>query len=149
MFQELGRIYYPLEVVNKRHSALAPNCYVQLRTLQRQVHGDFVDVSIPYPLRLTWSPSELKDRTKTVKRNDTVDFGVLNKGVGFVPHAEMTPKTFKDYGMLQSGDTMRYGLEIVSDKFVSPELQVFEVWWNGKCSDDINEMADNLKIREV
>ena len=51
--------------------------------------------------------------------------------------------------VLRAGETMRYGFEIVSDHFVSPKPQVFEVAWNGQWSNNLDEMAKNLQIREI
>jgi hypothetical protein len=40
-------------------------------------------------------------------------------------------------------------LEIAADNFHQPQGQLFEVAFNGICSEDMDEMSRNLAIREV
>lgn len=148
LFQNVRRIYYSLKVVNRRPSSIATNCYVQLKSLQRRKpNGEYAAVPLPYPLVMSWPPSEFTPRTMTVRRDQPVDFGFLEEGKHFMPNAREYPNNFS--GVLQPRETMRYSLEVVSDQFVSPELQEFEVSWNGEWSENLEIMAKNLQIREV
>lgn len=144
------KICYQLKVLNRREWATATSCRVQLRSLwRRNPNGEFVEVRLPYPLVMSWPPSEWTPWTITVVREEPIDFGVLQKGEFFWPAARVFPNIMRDQLQLSAGQTMRYGLEVVSDQFASPKLQVFEVSWNGQWSENVGEMPQNLQIREV
>jgi hypothetical protein len=104
-------------------------------------------VQLPYPLVLTWPPSEFTPMAMTIRHEHQVDIGFLKRDLGFVPNVRIAPKGFN--GFVRAGETVRYGLEIVSDNFVSQKLQLFEITWNGKWCTDADEMAKNLEILEV
>jgi hypothetical protein len=143
------RWYWFLKVVNSRPSASATNCVVQLKTLSRRLsNGDFADIRLAYSLVLYWPPREFTAWTKTVRQNEPVDFGYVAKGSSrFAPSARAYPLNFA--GFLEPNGTMRYGFEIVSDQFVSPTLHEFEVSWDGEWTDDVDDMANHLKIRQL
>ncbi len=142
------RVYYCLNVVNRRPSAIATNCQVVVKKMWRRLpDGQYGDVQLPYPLVLSWPPSEFTPMATTIRHENLVDFGYVQEGLGFVLNVRIVPNGFDRF--VRAGETMQYGLEIVSDNFVSQELQVFEVTWNGGGTKELDEMAKNLKIREV
>ena len=131
-----------------RPSAIATNCQVLVKRMWRRLtDGQYGDVQLPYPLVLSWPPSEFTPMAITIRHEHQVDFGYVQGGLGFVPNVRIVPNGFDDF--VRAGETMRYGPEIVSDNFVSRELQLFEVTWNGEWSTNPDEMAKNLEIREV
>jgi hypothetical protein len=142
------RIFYLLRVVNRRPSAIAMNCQVQLKKMWRRLpNGEFGEVRLPYPLVMSWPPSEMSPMSVTLRRDQLVDFGFLEQGRHFMPSARMYPNNFD--GVVRARDTMRYAFEIVSDNFVSPDFQTFEVTWDGQWSDNPEKMATHLRISEV
>ncbi len=142
------RYYRQLKVENGRPSTIAMNCQVRLKHLSRKKSdGGYADIRLPYPLVMSWPPSEYTAWTLTVRREEPVDFGFLEDGKAFICIGRVIPNNFEAF--LRAGETMRYGLEIVSDNFVSKKPQVFEVTWNGKWSTDPVEMAGHLQIREI
>jgi hypothetical protein len=50
---------------------------------------------------------------------------------------------------VRAEDAVRFGLQLVAENYQLPELQIFEVAWNGKWSDNLDEMETHLRIREV
>jgi hypothetical protein len=143
-----SRIYYTLMVVNSRPSAIATNCEVRLKKIWRQMpNGEFGEARLPYPLVMSWPPSEFTPMSMTVRQDHLVDFGYLEEGKFFMPGARVFPNNFD--AVVKAQEAMRYGLEIVSDHFVSPKLQIFEVSWNGQWSKELDQMVKNLQIREV
>jgi hypothetical protein len=146
-----GRIiYFHLKVVNARQTVPATNCRVLLKRIGRQdSSGKFNYESLPVPWIFVWAP-EIEGAPKfiTLLKEDVLDFGSVTKGEdNFRPRLSWCPTNVP--GLVQANETVRYGLEIVSDNFVSPRLQVFEVDWNGQWSDDLDVMANHLHIHEV
>src|SRR5262245_57181372 len=85
------RLWWLAKVVNDRPSAIAPNCVVQLRKMwQRDAHGEFIEVPIPYPLPICWSPSEFTPPTRTIRHDETFDLGCLEQ-MGFAPNPRYFP----------------------------------------------------------
>jgi hypothetical protein len=152
LFQQHGGVkfhYYSLTVQNERPTAVAMNCRVYLKKLWRRVpNGEFGEVDLAYPLLMCWPPSEYTPPSMTVRNDHPVDFGMLEENKFFRPISRWVPVGF-DANYLRSGETMRFGFEIVSDDFVSARLQVFEVSWNGFWSDSSDEMTNNLQMREI
>jgi hypothetical protein len=141
-------IYYHLKVTNARRTVPATHCIVRLKEVRRKSStGNFENVSSAVPLEFTWAP-EGNDRYITLVNDHVFDFGRVIEGENrFSPC--LTRSLFAFKGFVYANDVVQYGLEIVSDNFVSPHLQIFEVAWNGQWSDDLDAMADHLRIREV
>jgi hypothetical protein len=144
-----GVIFYHLKVVNRRYPVNATRCRVMLKTMKRaDKDGIFKEVHLACPLPFVWSPSEISPPCITVGRDQVLDFGRIEEGSNhFLPQLHLYTGNFGGY--VYANEAMRYGLEIESDNFISPRLQVFEVKWNGKWSEDPDRMSENLQIREV
>jgi hypothetical protein len=125
------------------------NCHVQLKRLWKVLPGGtLAELEVPYPLTLSWPPSEFTHMSMTIRRDHLVDFGFLEEnGSCFIIGARAYPISFNDH--LRARATMRYGLEVVSDHFVSPHLQIFEVSWDGQWNDDPDEMLKHLQIHKI
>jgi hypothetical protein len=83
----------------------------------------------------------------TVRDEQVLDLGFIPEGQLFRPYVLLYPSNFD--GCVRPGEMVRYVLKIVSDNFVSRRPQVFEVSWNENWSQNRDEMAKNLQIREV
>ena len=142
-------IFYHLKVVNLRKWFTVKNCRVILSQIHRQgPAGQVKMVSLPVPEQYVWSPAELSPVLQTVHKEAVFDLGYIVEGESkFIPRLYSTPNDFK--GFVWEGDAVRFSMEIVADKFMSENYQVFEVAWNGKWSDNLNEMGNNLSIKEV
>jgi hypothetical protein len=139
--------FYHLRVVNRRDVYKAENCRVMLRKIWRLQGERFCEVHLTAPLIFAWPPSELTPLTTTVLRDAVVDLGnIWQEHNCFCPGLRAFYRNFE--GIVRENQTVRFGLEIVCDNFVSPRLQVFEVAYNGIWSDDAEVMAQNLRVRE-
>jgi len=142
-------IYYHLKVVNQRSWMPADNCRVYLRSLfKRAPNGDFITVPISIPLLFVWAPLELMPPSIKLTKEEIFDFGVLKEGSNyFQPQFYVTTNDFK--GNLYKNETMRYALEIKADGYISSKYQVFEVSWDGKWTDNLEELSRSLIIKDV
>jgi hypothetical protein len=142
-------IFYHLKVVNARNWVRAKNCRVLLKKIWRRVpNGAFQEVTLTVPLTFVWAPSEITPPYVTLVKEHVLDFGIAIEGQdNFRPVLFSYTNNFQ--GFVQANDVVQFGLEIVSDNFVSPRLQIFEVAWNGQWSDNLDVMAHNLQIEEV
>lgn len=142
-------IYYHLRVENSRRWAVAKNCRVLLREVyKREPNGEFRRLPLVVPLHYVWSPAEWSPALKSVSDNEVLDFGSISEiSNRFNPKFYVTSANFEGY--VKANEVIRYGLSIVADNFVSPNLQIFEVGWNGKFSENLDEMSRNLNIKEV
>ncbi|HUT28931.1 MAG TPA: hypothetical protein VMX13_03980 [Sedimentisphaerales bacterium] len=50
---------------------------------------------------------------------------------------------------MEKNQAVRYCLEVDADSFSQKEFKVFEIAWNGKWTANLDEMRQNLTIREV
>lgn len=100
------------------------------------------------PLTFIWAPSEITPPYVTLVKEHILDFGIVIEAEdNFRPLLLSYTNNFQ--GFVRANEVVRFGLEIVSDNFVSSQLQVFEVAWNGNWSDNLDTMAENLQIQEV
>ena len=142
-------VFYHLKVINERSSIRATNCRVLLKKLWwRAPNGEFQEINLTVPLTYVWAPSEITPPYVTLVKEHILDFGIVVEGENFF-RPVLLSYTNNFQGFVRANDVLRFGLEIVSDNFVSPHLQVFEVAWNGEWSDNLDEMAHNLQIQEV
>lgn len=142
-------IFYHLRVVNRRRWTSATNCRVLLTNLWRRgPGGSFQELPLAVPLTFVWAPSEITPPYVTIRGEHIFDFGILRQGDDhFRPVLLSYTNNFQ--GFVHANEVVRFGLQIISDNFVSPRPQVFEVAWNGGWDDDLDRMALNLQIREV
>lgn len=142
-------IFYHLTVLNGRSAVSATNCRVLLKKIWRRVpSGSFQEINLPVPLTYVWAPSEITPPYVNLRHDHVLDFGIVCEGQDFF-RPVLLSYTNNFQGLVRANDVIRFGLEIVSDNFVSPRLQVFQVAWNGQWSDNLDVMAQNLQIAEV
>lgn len=142
-------VFYHLKVVNKRDWVNATNCRVLLKKIWRKApNGSFQEAILPVPLTFVWAPAEITPAYISLQKEHIFDFGLVIKGQDrFMPRLISITNNFQGY--VFAGDVVRYGLEIVSDNFVSRKLQIVEVAWNGQWSDNLDEMSNNLQIQGI
>jgi hypothetical protein len=115
---------------------------------RRGVDQQFHPVPLVVPLQFVWSPGGFEPPLANVASDQTLDLGFLTDGdVHFVPRLYVLLDDFE--GFVAQNECVRFSLEIVADGYRSQRYQVFEVAWNGRWSDNLDQMAQNLKIREI
>lgn len=140
--------FYHLKVVNSRQFVPAKNCRVMLRQLYRRgPDREFHPIALPVPYQYVWSPSETAPSLQTVADEEVFDFGIIHEGDVFRPTLYVVVSNFK--GNVNADDSVRFGLQIVADNYVSPRMQIFQVDWDGKWANTPEEMSDHLIISEV
>ena len=141
--------FYHLKIRNKRSWSTSKNCRVLLKQiLKRGPDNKFYLTPMVVPLQFVWSPAELTPPIVTINNEQILDLGCIEEDAEFFrPVLYSYSNNFK--GFVGKNEAVRYCLEIVSDNFFSKELEIFEVAWNGKWSDNPEEMVENLKITEI
>jgi len=142
-------IYYHLKVINQRSWVSAKNCRVLLCSIYRRgPDQELMNVPMSVPLQFVWSPAPLTPSIISFSKEGFIDFGRLKENdTRFEPILYWYPNNFQGY--VQKNESVRYCLEIVADGYTSEQYQVFEVAWNGKWTNNLDEMTQNLTIREI
>jgi hypothetical protein len=142
-------IYYHLKVVNSRAWSPAKNCRILLRSVfVRAANQEFVPLTMSIPGQFVWAPAGWTPPSITLSEDHIFDFGRIADGAEyFEPILYIYTNDFE--GRVKQGQAIRYALEIVADGFLQPKCQVFEVAWDGIWTDNLEEMARHLTIREV
>ena len=142
-------IYYHLRVVNTRQWSIAKNCRIILRELYKRLpNNDFEKVPIFVPPQFVWAPAEMTPPVVELSTQQILDFGrIVENDKSFQPVLYSYPNDFQEF--VNANEAVRYALEIKADGFSAKHLQVFEVAWNGKWSDNLDVMSRNLTIKEV
>jgi hypothetical protein len=142
-------IYYHLEVQNTRSWSTARSCHVRLRSISKKLtNGDFKNLPLPVIPSFIWAPAELTPPVINLSHEQTLDFGrVIENDDKFSPVLNLYPNNFD--GVVKKDECVRYSLEVVAEGFKTNRLQVFEVAWNGKWSDNLDTMSNNLTIKEI
>ena len=141
--------YYYLNVVNSRRWALARNCRVLLREIYRRgPDHQFRAAPVPVPPQFVWAPAELTPIVINLAGEQVLDFGRVVEGASrFEPVLYSYPNDFQ--GFLSPDEAVRYRLEAVADGSPVGPSHVYEVAWNGRWSDNLGTMEQNLTITEV
>ena len=142
-------IFYHLKVVNEKNLICAKNCHVMLTKLwKKDVDGNFPEIELPVPLTFVWSPAEFSPPYINLLKDNVLDFGKVIEGEKiFLPILHSYTNNFK--GFVHPDETLRFGLEIISENYVSPKPQIFEVYWNGQWNENIEIMKNNLHMQEI
>ncbi len=142
-------IYYHLKVANRCHWRPAENCRVMLCSIsQRGPDGEFRQIPMPIPMQYVWSPAPVTPPLVSISKEGYIDFGQLTEGgTYFKPTLYWYPNNFQGY--VHKGDAVRYCLQVIADGYISEQYNAFEVAWNGEWDDNLDNMAQNLTIREI
>jgi hypothetical protein len=142
-------IFYHLKVSNSRRWAPARNCQVFLKEVYRRGPDHvFHPVPLPVPVPFVWAPAEFSPPAVSVPSEQILDFGLIAENSQyFLPRLYVTPNDFQ--GSVGAQEAVRYSLEVLADGYASRQYQVFEVSWNGRWTDNLDQMSQNLVIREI
>lgn len=142
-------IFYHFKVVNSRPWINAKNCRVLLKGLYKELpSGQFQNLPLSSNPSFVWTPAEITPQAINLVKEHAFDFGFLAEGsTDFKPVLTIVPNNFQ--GFVRSGQKVRFSLQPSADNFLSEKYQVFEVAWNGQWSDNLDDMAQNISIREI
>lgn len=143
------RIYYHIRLENLSKTTAARNVQVELEQVWRKSSvGEFEDVPLPVPSAFVWPPSEMKLESVTIKHSRQLDFGYISENdASFCPALQNYNHNY-NYSV-RAGETVRYGLRIVCDEYVSDRLFVIEVEYKGGWTEDLQVMANQMKITHL
>lgn len=142
-------IYYHLMVINSRPWFLAKNCQVRLVNISlRGPDNNFRPSPNPVPPTFVWSPAGLLPMATNIAKEQIFDFGRVAEGASeFEPVLHFYPNNFQ--GRIAANQAIRYTLEVVGDNVSKVDPLALEVAWNGKWTDNLDDMALNLTIEKV
>lgn len=141
-------IYYHLKIINERTWSPAKNCKVKLSAVEKNMmNGDVKKFSFNALPTFSWAPAELNGHNMDISHEQSFDFLRLIQGKDHIePVLISFPNNFD--GFVNREEKVKYTMVISADGYKSP-AQTFEVYWNGKWDDDMNNMADNVQINEL
>lgn len=142
-------ILYQLKIINKRRWVVAKNVRILCTAIsKKRPDASFTNEPMLFPIPLTWAPSEFTSVESTFASEDLCDLGnVVEGGGNFRLAARWWPNNYP--GFLQANDAMRVRLCISGYNFKSKIPFDIEISWNGKWSDNLEEMAKHLIIKVV
>ena len=142
-------IYYHLKVINSRPWSIAKNCKVLLKAISKELpSGELQNQPLNTNPSYIWTPAEITPQAINLAKEQAFDFGFLAEGgTEFRSVLNIIPNNFQ--GFVQSGQKIRFSLQPYADNYITETYQVFEVAWNGKWSDNMDIMSQNLTIREI
>ena len=115
---------------------------------KRGPDGIFHPLPMSVPSQIVWAPAEITPPVISIDDMHILDFGRLPEANPvFSPVLYSYANNFM--GQVGPNEAIRYSLQIVSDKFISKNYQVFEVAWDGNWGDSKEKMKNHLTIREI
>src|SRR5258708_22990516 len=144
--------YYHLRVKNRRRHSPAKCVRVVVQGISKRAPNvAFVAHPLVYPLQLVWTPQEPGEVERTVVHGSTCDFGFLNATAEseqrFNLAVPSVPNNFR--GFVKTDQCVRFEVVAVGKNVFSLEPTIFEVSWNGRWTENQEEMKQHLIIRAV
>jgi hypothetical protein len=142
-------IFYHLELHNHRVWSPVRNVRLLLTSIEKKrPDGTYFPEQVVAPLQLTWSFPQFHEISPTVSKLDICDLGFLDEDADrFSPSLYVYPNNFRGY--VGKGESMRIGIIATADNYHSQSPLVFEISWDGKWDDDMEEMRRHLVIRQT
>lgn len=144
------RVYfYHFKVINSRPWTIAKNCKVLLKGIYKELpSGQFQNLPLNTNPSFIWTPAEITPQTINLSKEQAFDFGFLAENASeFSPVLNIVPNNFQ--GFVRAGQKVRFALQPSADNLLTEKYQVFEVAWNGNWSDSLENMMQNITIREI
>ncbi len=141
--------YYHLKLVNlKKHSATNVRVLLSEISKKNVNTGKFELVTYIIPMQMTWAFSKFNVLLPTVGSDRYIDLGYINQQTNcFKPSLYAFPGNFQGY--VNSGETVRYKIEVVGDNIKKNHTYFVEVFWDGTFIANKNQMQDHIIIKEV
>ncbi len=142
-------IFYHFKVINSRPWTIAKNCRVLLKGIYKELpSGQFQNLALNTNPSFIWTPAEITPQVINLAKEHAFDFGFLAENASeFRPVLNIVPNNFQ--GFVRAGQKVRFCLQPSADNFLTEKYQVFEVAWNGQWSDNLDNMTQNISIREI
>lgn len=142
-------IFYHFKVVNSRPWIIAKNCKVLLKGIYKELpSGQFQNLPFNTNPSFIWTPAEITPQAINLVKEHAFDFGFLAENSSeFSPVLNVFPNNFQ--GFVGVGQKVRFSLQPSADNFLTEKYQVFEVAWNGQWTDNLENMIQNITIREI
>jgi len=153
----VNRQYVHLRVQNTGPT-LARNCRVMLHGFSKRGPDSlFHPVDMPFPIQLTWAPSEMPPAYRNISRSkpERCDLGyIAEPGLpdcpcGFIAQAYVMPFSYRNSLCVGKGEAGRYYVSVESDNNLICKSLAVEVSWDGVWSQNSHELRDHLRVREV
>jgi hypothetical protein len=110
--------------------------------------GQFQNLPLNTNPSFIWTPAEITPQAINLVKEHAFDFGFLAENdTEFKPVLNIIPNNFQ--GFVRAGQKVRFSLQASADNFLTEKYQVFEVAWNGQWSDNLDNMTQNITIREI
>jgi hypothetical protein len=147
-----GRVYYyHLRVTNGKRRLPARGVRVVVQGISKRApSGAFVQQPLVYPLQLVWTPMEPGEIERTIVQNSICDFGFLDETgneQAFRPAVPLVPNNFR--GNVKIDQCVRFEVVATGQNVFSLKPTVFEVSWDGRWTQNQEEMKQHLVIRTV
>lgn len=143
--------YYHLRVTNGKRRLPARGVRVVVQGISKRApSGAFVQQPLVYPLQLVWTPMEPGEVERTIVQNSTCDFGFLDETSNeqaFRPAVLLLPNNFRGY--VKTDQCVRFEVVATGQNVFSLKPTVFEVSWDGRWTQNQEEMKQHLVIRAV
>jgi hypothetical protein len=139
--------YYHLKVTNGRRKSAARNVEVLLtKIFQPAADGSWVDRSFSGSLQLTWQFPLYNQRYPLIGPDRVCDLGCMVRGQRFNLTPYTTPNNFT--GFVEANQSIRVEVVAAADNGESKPTLI-EIVWNGRWSDEAEEMRRYLVVKEV
>jgi hypothetical protein len=141
-------IYYHLRIINKK-SIIVKNCRVFLKKIQKlQTDGQYLDLPLAVPPRYLWAPAESSPEKNDIVTEQVLDFGYITEGSNQIT-LSVTPIFNNFKGIQGKNESFRYLLEIIADNYRPKKLITIQIFWDGKWTENLNEMEKSLVIQKI
>lgn len=139
-------IYYHLKIKNSRSSIVVQKCRVLLKGIRKKnSDNSYTELPLAVPTAFQWAPASTAPQILDFITEQILDFGFIEEGSEeFKPAVNPVWKNFRGY--LKRNETFIYQLELLANNSKPQKLSV-EVFWDGKWNDNLEVMANSLKIR--
>jgi hypothetical protein len=141
--------YYHLNVTNKRTWAPAEAVQVLVTGIAKRGPDDrFREEPLVFPHQLVWTPAELIIPYRLIVDTAKCDLGSLNRDNDrFMLATATKSNTFRGY--VDFNEAIRVQVRVSAQNVRPVRPLVLEIAWNGKWSDNPNEMEHNLIVKSV
>ncbi|MFC2129994.1 hypothetical protein ACFLSQ_01020 [Bacteroidota bacterium] len=151
---------YHIEIVKLKGKGIIKNCRLLLTKIQELKNENWIDIPWNVPRQFVWAPSESDLRLLSFPRRQVVDFAMIKNSEN---HPDWKPLRFQpqlrddEFNRVDEIITKnenqiikrRYHVEIEAENYNSIEPIIFEVTWNGKWSDQPEEMEKYCVIEKI
>ena len=142
-------IYFHLLIKNRKPNRVSINtkiCCLDLIIIGNDKSFHRQPITTPLPLR--WAFDESLGQLRNVIDSDICDIGYIDENDNkFIIDFLFRPNNVRGY--ILGGETALVKLNIRADNFHSTSIYCYKIYWNGKWTEVIKEMDENLNITKI